>query len=1187
MTPAAKKVAIIGAGVGVAQCALVLAQLGAEVTVLTPSMDLGSDATTTGASFDKNDFFYVRPVLLQAISHPRITCYTNTNVHSLGRRQGQLHVKATRFPRYVRPDLCTGCGQCAKTCSVRVTLVQNGQMSSLNAIRGPINTAAPISAYSIEKRGVAPCTAACPLGINVQGFVSLLANGKVNVALRLIHEAAPLAGVLGRVCTHPCEDACKRAEVDDSVFIKALHRYAADNPSEEVQYRFKAPAGSRKKKIAIVGSGPAGLAAAWELARRGYSPVIYESHAVIGGMLATGIPRFRLPREIRERDVKAIERMGVKIRTGVTIGRDVTITDLRERGYHAFFLAIGAHENKRLNIPGEDIELKGVTDCTSFLFELNYGEGVSVGRNMVVIGGGNSAIDSARTAMRKGRRKVTILYRRTAAEMTAIKEDIEEALKEGVSIEYLTSPVEIFHDGSKVTGIRCQRMQLGEVGADGRRKPVSIPGSEFVMDADHVVLAIGQRPDSTRLNVKALKIDSHSATIKVDPFTLETGIDGVFAGGDCVTGPNTVVDAVADGLRAAESIDRYLRGRSLRKGRNLKTLQPVEVNVNERLIIGNKRADMPVIPYSFRMDSFEETNIGLSSEMVSEETARCLNCAICSDCMECERACDLHAVIHDDSAEKVRVGADAVVKFYPMGNSSEDGSSNAEVDSSFGWPLEKKGVYTVYTHEQTGLWNILEQALAVALEVSLNLDLSEERQRHGETRSIVTDRGDSSRPLPVLACDREVRTAIFLCKCGGSVSSVIDFKEVVRDTQRLPGVCTIHEIFQACSELGAWEIAAYATEFGATKLVLAACRCCNADQICFNCNDRRVLCNHYLHNTLPSELCSTIEYVNIREHCAWVHSDQPMNATHKAIELISAAVSRKPTSFFRGHEEQSLQRSFLVLGNGICSLTAAKKLAAEGYSVAVISSPEWKTSISSTNGKYEGIKDKLMIDLQKRGVPIHSWPVSLDFFGSPGRFEGVLDYGSGVTHIAAGAVLVCVDEVGTEILSKSGVLSERSLLGRILKHRTRHREGVKLEYYPFRERSFAEHSGIFITSLEEVTSAEQRIVRGGALAAQILLYFSRDLLRPRTGAVVIDRRLCRGCEECAELCPLIELKKSADDTLVAYVDSTLCLGCGACIACCPTGAIRQHLQGDDEIISMMNGLLKRTETTSEVTWENL
>ena len=1154
MTQPAKRATLIGSGVMVAECALTLAQLGVEVSIIDPFVELGPDSSAAS-----QDMLHMRPLLLRAATHPRIKLYTNAKVESISRRQGTFAVRATRHPRYVRQDICTSCGRCTEACAVEIPFVQNRRWLTHSAIHPPLLGAYAVpSAYAIDKTGIAPCTASCPLGINVSGFVSLLAKDKVDRALALINEAAPLAGVLGRVCTHPCEDSCKRAEVDDPVFIKALHRYAADSASS-IKYTRKAPSGSRKDRFAIVGSGPAGLTAAWELARRGYSPIVFESHAVIGGMLATGIPRFRLPREVREREVKAIQEMGVEIRTGVTIGRDITLSGLRELGYRAFFLAIGAHENRKLNIPGEDLE--GVVDSISLLFELNLKVGASVGRNVVVIGGGNSAVDSARAARRRGKTTVTILYRRTAEELTAVKEDVEEALKEGISIEYLISPLEILGDAGKVTGIRCQRMRLGDPGADSRRQPVPIPGSEFVIEADHVVLAIGQRPATAQLGRKNLNVDDDEATIKVDPLTLETGLPGVFAGGDCVTGSNTVVDAIAAGLRAAESIDRYLRGRSLRKVRSLERPQAAEVEVEERHVTPYRRAEMPFIPRLQRMATFEETSLGLSPKAAQWEAERCIHCTLCSDCKECEEACKLGAVFHGDSAENIEVAADAIVNFGPTDGSTVPVSSRGE------------GVYTVQPGEGSSLWDRLFLASSTALRVASQLALKEdERQPESKTAGRLGVSLDKPSPPVATAAVAKPGIGLILCQCGGDISSVIDFAEVVTRVENLPNACVVGTISQACTEQGAQQVADLVAERQLDRVVLAACRCCNQDQICFSCTDRRVMCRQYLDQISLAVPSAGVEFVNIREQCAWVHKDDPANATHRAIEIISAGIARIKAPLSAVLQVRSAQQSVVVIGAELGGLAAASDLAAQGYSVELVSRPVPDRGTSGPKARHVKSRNSLLRRLQAQGIRIRPWPDVLDIAGSPGDYRVVLRYGSETEHLTSGAVILDLGETGSETSSAWSAISGQSLLGRILGHKNSSCGRGIADSPLIREVTIGDTAGIFVIPSGTKDSAREQTLRGTAIAAKAWAYLAQDTLRPRATAVVIDSKLCRGCGDCAVLCPYMEMRNSGCQAAYAYVDPALCLGCGACISRCPTGAINQPLQGDEQIISTLEAM---------------
>ncbi|MFH1381599.1 MAG: FAD-dependent oxidoreductase [Chloroflexota bacterium] len=1136
-----ESVSLIGNGACVAQCALMLAELGIEVSVITPSPSLCVDSHYPVAPDAPQSPPYLWPLVLRAATHPLVKLYTNTRVEDITGKQGDFKIRAVRQPRYVIEDLCTGCGRCEAECSVKIQAHVDGRKIVHGAIHMPVPEAkAAPSAYYIEKNGPAPCRASCPLEINVQGFTALLAKGKVDKALSLITEKAPMPGILGRLCTHPCEANCARGKVDSPVFIQALHRYVGDHAPGGVTYTRKAPASSRKGRIAVLGSGPAGLACAWELARRGYTPTIFEARGVIGGMIATGVPRFRLPREVREREVADILALGIEVKTGVTVGRDVTYADLVERGYKAFFIAIGAQQNKRLNIPGEDLD--GVVDSISLLFALNLRVGASVGSNVVVIGGGNSAVDSARAAIKHSKGSVRILC--VTSEMTAVKEEVEEAIGEGVTIDYLTSAVEILGSDGKVTGIRCQRVKRAEIEPGGRLNFELEQGSDFVIEADHVVVAIGQRPNIPELNIKGLEIDSGSNNIKIDPVTLETNIPGVFAGGDCVTGPNHVVDAVAAGLEAAKSINRYLRGRDLRRGRSTEKPKPAEVDISQKEPATYKRARMPIIRLSKRKATYEETNLGLPEEVAKREAERCLSCALCCECLECEHVCEAGAINHRDQARHLDIKAGNIITLVE--------------DKSTGQP-DKLGLYHLGVTDGHSLEYRLSQASVLALKVAARIKKREEGA--GEQKALA-ERRDKIEPVR----SNGGQTGVVLCSCGGSISSVVDFEEVTEEVLKLEEVYSVHEVSQACTADGAKQIADFVASRNLGRVVLAACRCCNLGQICFSCSDRRVLCQQNFNLEALRDI--SVDFVNIREQCAWPHTKDTRGATLKAADLIAAAVNHVEIPV---PQARHIEASAFILSNGLSGLAAAVSLVVEGYQVTLAFGQGARKSKRELTPEYNRRVTSLLKQLEELGVPNSSWPKAVELHGSPGSFEVVLKCNADTYQTKAGVIILDSCAAEDKEFSVGKVIDKSSFLGRLL---AKGAGSNGSDSAATRRYAIGETAGVFLTCSDAKLSPDEQISRGQEVAAQAAAYLRRDVFVPRANAVHIETSLCRGCGDCAVLCPFI-MMHGMDGLTYASVDAALCYGCGACVACCPTGAITQPIQSNREMEFILKTLLER------------
>jgi NADPH-dependent glutamate synthase beta subunit-like oxidoreductase/formate hydrogenlyase subunit 6/NADH:ubiquinone oxidoreductase subunit I len=466
---------------------------------------------------------------------------------------------------------------------------------------------------------VVPCREACPAHIDIPRYVYLAAQGKYSESLAVVREKVPFPGALGRVCIHPCEQACRRGELnkEEPVCIKFLKRAAADYDNGLWKKNSTAlPATG--KKVAVVGSGPAGLTAAFYLAKKGHSVTVFEALSKTGGMMRVGIPSYRLPEDILDSEIKEIENVGVEIKTNSRIN---DVDELLKQGYEAVFLGLGAHLGTKAGVKGDDTA--GVMDGVDFLRQVSLGENVKIGEKIAVIGGGNAAIDCARTAPRIGAKEVTIIYRRTRAEMPAAPEEVEEALHEGVEILFLAAPTEIRLGRNGRLELECTKMELGEPDASGRRRPVPIKGSEFITEFDNIISSIGQAIDIPEKYTVDL---GRGNVIKVDDDTMATSQKGVFAGGDVVTGPASVIQAIAQGRKAAASIDKYLGGDGDIEETLVTVEKPDKCFGRDEDFINWHKVNMPSIENKERLSSFAEVELGYGKDGAVEEAKRCLKC---------------------------------------------------------------------------------------------------------------------------------------------------------------------------------------------------------------------------------------------------------------------------------------------------------------------------------------------------------------------------------------------------------------------------------------------------------------------------------------------------------------------------------------------------------------------------------
>lgn len=646
---------VVGGGICGMQASLDLASSGFKVYLVEETTSIGGRMSQLDKTFPTNDcsMCMISPKLIEVGRHPNIELITNSQLLSLEGEEGNFTARVHKKPRFIDMTKCSSCGDCVEACPISLPSEFEEEMAQRKAVFKRYPQAIP-SAMSIDKRGTSPCKVACPAHISVQGYVALISKGKYKEALDLIREENPFPAVCGRICTHPCETECTRGKVDEPVSICQLKRFAADEVKASGKDTLPVCEPANNHKVAIIGSGPAGLSAAFYLARWGYKPTVFEALPVAGGMMAVGIPSYRLGKDVLNAEIDFIKSAGVEIKTNSPIQGNTGIKELQSQGYEAVFVAVGAHRNNPMGIEGED--LPGVLPAVEFLRDVNLGKDVKLGPKVAVIGGGNVAIDAARTALRLGASDVVIMYRRSRQEMPAAEEEVEEAEEEGVRIQYLVAPTKIVAKNGKVAAIECQKMQLSEPDESGRRRPVAIKGSEFLTEVDTILPAIGQSPE---LGFLSGSVEStQRGTIKADKLTLATTMAGVFAGGDAVLGPATVIEAIATGKEAATSIDRYLRNQDLASGRE-RTFPKVEVDTEgvEKAPRQNIKKAAP----AERKRDFREVAYALTEEQAKAEAERCLACGICSECYQCVAACQAKAIDHSMVDETVDIPVGSVI----------------------------------------------------------------------------------------------------------------------------------------------------------------------------------------------------------------------------------------------------------------------------------------------------------------------------------------------------------------------------------------------------------------------------------------------------------------------------------------------------------------------------------------------
>jgi NADPH-dependent glutamate synthase beta subunit-like oxidoreductase len=1098
---------IIGSSVAGIQAALDLANSGLRVHLVESSPFLGQSNISDDGDGARVPQHLLSARLLEISKHSNITVWTNTQISRAGGEAGRFHVELRQHPRYVDLTKCTACNDCLEVCPVTVP---GAEHKAIYLVEG----AQPGCAV-IDKVGKAPCSNTCPGGIHVQGYIALIAQGRFQEALDLIRQAIPFPGICGRICTHPCELNCRRAEVDEAVSIRLLKRFVSDwgleqkNKDDPSEDQLPPPPPPDARRVAVVGAGPAGMAVADNLARRGYRVTVFEAQPVVGGMMAMGIPSYRLPRDVIAQEIEQIKGLGVEIRLDTPIGPEGehTLDGLFDEGYEAVFIGVGAHKGHRLRIPGE--ELQGVVAGIELLKAINLSHQTNdpqwqtrvltyllggVATRVAIIGGGNTAMDVARSLKRLGVDDVRVLYRRTRSEMPAMPEEIDEAEHEGVPIEFLVSPVRILGDErGRVVALECVHMKLGEPDHSGRRRPVPIAGSEFTLELDMVVPAIGQSPNLSFLGEEHRFAITREGTFNVDRVSYMTNRPGVFAAGDAITQPVSVIDAIGSAKQAAAGIDAYLHGT---KAEDV-PVSDREVPIARRELLPAEldpkpRHPSPTIPMARRMHSHAEVEMGYDAETAIAEARRCLMCGPCAECLACEAVCEPKAIRHDQQErfDKLEVGAliwadGEKDKEHPASGrapSARDANGNG-----------REGIYRIEPNDPLA-------GSAVAARAMMELFTERRPATHLE-------------PMMVSAAGA-ARIGVFICQCNGQISDVVDTEAIRVRAQTWEGVAYTEVLAQSCSPEAADAIFQVVADRDLNRVVLAACSCCAVDQVCYSCTYQRVRCKENLLGRHFDRASPLFEFVNIREQCAWTHEDDPEVATATASAMVAAAVAKTRLSVVRPRASLPLEKTVLIVGTGPAATICQGALSAQRIQA-----------------------------LRLRAAP-------RQIRQTPSHFT-VIHNGS---RLWKGSALVLAprdDEEQVRINEAFGPAGRQP--------RTQDEWGCADTHRP----------GVFICDPTVDT-----MIAGMAAAARVAAWLGQEHSWPETLAAVVDPDRCRGCGDCEQVCEFgaIQLQGEGED-VVAWIDPAICRGGGICAARCPAGAIATGHPTSVQIEAMLEAIL--------------
>ena len=1091
-------VMVVGATPAGLAAANKLGELGIPVTLVDKDADLDQKLSAEAYRFDSGMPFNFahRPGMIRILRNSGIDCILPGEIHSMRHSPQGFHVRVQPRALFVDPRRCTLCGRCVAICPV-------GGDGHDKPIRINSRRSLPGRAV-IDKRQQPLCQANCPLGVNAQGYIALARVGRYDEALALIRKNNVLPGICGRICTHPCEDACRRAEVDAPLAIRDIKRYVADHGriADDLSDR----PNQNGRRIAVIGSGPAGLAAAADLARQGFGVTIFEKEKQAGGLLRYGIGPHRLPREILDRELADIQREGVEIIVDHSISLDRDLV-LLQKEYVAVVATTGSWADRRLGVRGEDLD--GVEGCLSFLLKVYRGQIQSYDHNVAIIGDGNAAFDLARVLKRLGA-AVTVISWFSRDEIPADAEEVHAALQEGIAIVDRRQVTAFIGEGNALQSVQVQETCPGPPDANGIAWPRLASGGKVEQLAfGKAFVAIGQTGTYDNANGLGACLETNREFIRVDGYG-RTSIDGVYAAGDAVTGATSVVQAMAAGRDIARTVTRDLGGRG-DDARHVFGFQPVrpghkDFSPIDPDLASQARTPMPEIPLSRRLDNFSEVMLGYDEDQARTEAGRCLQCGACSECLECLKSCsDNHAIVH---------GAMPAVRVENVGVLIV-----ADPDMAPG--IKGEDVIRAYgpSSAKTDVSAMMLRGFAAA---SRAMVLLHENARQPKGQGIAYGRPDPDLAAPV-------RIGVFACRCNDSLGWSPEMSDYLEQLTTRPQIVHAEVINSACTPEGIDMILAGVREKGLTRIVLASCVCCPLNYICSACTDQRSRLKEGLFNGTGISR-SMVQTCNLRGEVLRLMDKDPHLALQRFKGLIQRSIGRAAKLLPFPTPVRQYNFTTAVIGESDAAWDSAMILAEVGLEVWVF-----------------GTKKH----------PLEKAPRHPNIFGF---------YGSAVEAVSGTLgdfkIHVQLEEsrrtfsVGSVILgekSRSIALYQRHWqLPHMTVQSSMQKQGVA--GIPFMYPGTTSIAGLFLADPPGMQISKH--IKGAAAAALAAAAMPRSPRQSRGFSVVINEDLCRGCGRCLKACPYQALALISNDVgcLVAQVDDALCKGCGNCISVCPSNA---------------------------------